>query len=290
MYYFVTLLAASCYAGMTICMKIASQSADGATMTFVRYGFSFLIVLLLYGISGKPPIKTSVLPIHMLRSVLGVLMFGCYAWALRDLPVSNALSLNAAYPLFLPFLLFFFYREPLKLHRFLLIGLGFIGMIVIVRPQMEDYNLVASLVAILSAICSACANLTVQALRKTEASYTIVFYFFLLASLGSFGWMLATGIHVKNLPWLPLLGVALFGVLSQQLLSYVLKYLHATVVSMIMNSSIMVGMLGSWMVWGEQPRVLDVLGALILIASMMSLSVATKGVKAPCNKESQRQI
>ena len=86
-----------------------------------------------------------------------------------------------------------------------------------------------------------------------------------------------TQINTKAV-WL-LLGIAATSLGSQQLLSYVLKFLHPNLVSSLMYSSIVFGFLFSWLFWGKTPTVLEIVGTLIIISGTIILKSKTTSVK-----------
>ncbi len=264
---------------MSVFIKLAYNFSNEPTITFFRFFSALAMLLPLYFISGKPSIKTKVPYLHLIRGTFGFFMFTLYTISLQYIPVENALALNSTYPLFIPLILFFVFKESISFKTVIGIIVGFIGVYMIINPSASDYMSWAAILALVSAICSAASNVTIRTLRKTESSFSIVFYFFLIATVVSFFYMLLmdTQINTKAI-WL-LLGIAATSLGSQQLLSYVLKYLHPNLVSSLMYSSIVFGFLFSWLFWGKTPTALEIVGTLVIISGAIILKSKTTSVK-----------
>lgn len=264
---------------MSAFIKLAYNFSNEPTITFFRFLSALAMLIPIYFISGKPSIKTKVPYLHLIRGIFGFLMFTLYTISLQYIPVENALALNSTYPLFIPLILFFVFKESISFKTVTGIIVGFIGVYLIINPSTKDYMSWAAILALVSALCSAASNVTIRTLRRTESSFSIVFYFFLIATVVSFFYMLLTDtqINIKAI-WL-LIGIAATSLGSQQLLSYVLKYLHPNLVSSLMYSSIVFGFLFSWLFWSKTPTVLEIVGTLIIISGTIIIKGKTSLIK-----------
>lgn len=264
---------------MSVFIKLAYNFSNEPTITFFRFLSALAMLIPIYFISGKPSIKTKVPYLHLIRGIFGFLMFTLYTISLQYIPVENALALNSTYPLFIPLILFFVFKESISFKTVTGIIVGFIGVYLIINPSTKDYMSWAAILALVSALCSAASNVTIRTLRRTESSFSIVFYFFLIATVVSFFYMLLTDtqINIKAI-WL-LIGITATSLGSQQLLSYVLKYLHPNLVSSLMYSSIVFGFLFSWLFWSKTPTVLEIVGTLIIISGTIIIKGKTSLIK-----------
>ncbi|MCJ7983144.1 DMT family transporter [Priestia sp. OVL9] len=278
-YIIFTIIAGFCYSLMSVFIKMAYNFSNEPTITFFRFFSALAMLIPIYFISGKPSIKTKAPYLHLIRGTFGFLMFTLYTISLQYIPVENALALNSTYPLFIPLILFFVFKESISFKTVIGIIVGFIGVYIIINPSAKDYMSWAAILALVSALCSAASNVTIRTLRRTESSFSIVFYFFLIATVVSFFYMLLTDTQINiEAIWL-LLGIAATSLGSQQLLSYVLKFLHPNLVSSLMYSSIVFGFLFSWMFWGKAPTFLEILGTLIIICGTIILKSKTSSIK-----------
>ncbi|QOY35110.1 DMT family transporter [Anaerobacillus isosaccharinicus] len=281
MYVLITIIAAFCYALMSALIKVATADTSEAGILFFRFFAAFTMLFPLYYLSGKPPVKTKKTKLHMLRAMFGFLMFALYTVALQHLPLENAIALNSTYPFFIPLILFLIFKE--KIDKTVIFGilLGFIGVYTIIDPSSGDYLNWFAILALLSGVFSAASNITLSVLRKTESSFSTVFYFFLIATVISLILFLIVDdfeIMFSTRSSIILLGIAITSLASQQLISYSLKFLHSSTVSSIMYSSIIFGFIFSWLIWGEVPGVTQLIGTLFIIVGSIVIFQKKKTV------------
>ncbi|WP_145962221.1 DMT family transporter [Thermoflavimicrobium daqui] len=189
-------------------------------------------------------------------------------------PAESAITLNATYPFYIPIILFFLFKEEIKKSIYLGVFIGFIGVYFMVQPSATHFSW-ATLFALVSGIFTALANVTMSILRKTDHSFSIVFYFFLFSTIASFIYMLLDSSAWKIDSILFLLAIALLSVLSQQLLAYVLKFLHPNVVSSIMYLSIVFGVLFSWLLWKQTPAITTSVGILLVMVGSIVVMISS---------------
>jgi drug/metabolite transporter (DMT)-like permease len=125
--------------------------------------------------TGATHLKTARLDMYSLRAILGLIAMLCWFTALSHLPLATATSLSFTTPIFTALLAGAILGEAMKLRRWTAIGLGFIGMLVIVRPGADGFDPV-SLVALVSSLCFASAAVVVKILARTEHPNAIMTY------------------------------------------------------------------------------------------------------------------
>lgn len=77
-----------------------------------------------------------------------------YLGALFQLPLANVTAINLSSPLFVALLAWMFLREQVSLVRWFIIALGFVGVLLIVQPRPDDFNVYAWLTVIATVIYS----------------------------------------------------------------------------------------------------------------------------------------
>ena len=91
------------------------------------------------------------------------------------LPMTEVTAIEFSTPLWSVLLAIIFLREPLSRHRAVAIALGFIGILIILRPGVAAIN-PGALVVIASALCYAVSIVMAKSLTRTESAFNIVFY------------------------------------------------------------------------------------------------------------------
>ena len=174
-------LASLLFATMGVCVKLASELYATAEIVFYRGMVGALILAVVAWRQGGT-LRTPVPAMHFWRSVSGVLALGLWFYAIGNLPLATAMTLN--------------YMSSVWMALFLIGGavmlgtsrvdgrliatvlLGFIGVALILRPTIEENQLWHGLIGLLSGMLAATAYLQVTALgRVGEPVYRVVFYF-----------------------------------------------------------------------------------------------------------------
>lgn len=175
------ILASFLFATMSVCVKLASELYATGEIVFYRGMVGALTLALLTWRQGGT-LRTPVPSMHFWRSLSGVLALGLWFYAIGNLPLATAMTLN--------------YMSSVWMALFLIGGavmlgtsrvdgrliatvlLGFVGVGLILRPTIEENQLWHGLIGLLSGMIAATAYLQVTALgRAGEPVYRIVFYF-----------------------------------------------------------------------------------------------------------------
>ena len=139
--------------------------------------------------------------LHATRASLGVLSFTSYYMAIAALPLAEVAALAFAAPLFLTALSALILGEPVAHDRWLAVGIGFFGVLVVLRPGSGVFE-PAALLAVASALCYAGSQTITRHLGRTESGATMALattLVFLLVAVvsrvvtGDHGW--GTGLH-----------------------------------------------------------------------------------------------
>lgn len=112
------------------------------------------------------------------RSVLALRLVGevgatvCFLTALFNMPIANVTAILQALPLAVTLGAAVFLREPVGWRRWMAIGVGFIGVLIIVRPGSDGFNVFALLA--LAAVCFVVLrDLTTRRLTKGVPSIQV---------------------------------------------------------------------------------------------------------------------
>ena len=171
-----------CFSIMDICVKWLDYYPIGQVL-FLRFFIGFIPI---FFIIPKDKIfsfyKTSRPGLHAFRAVSGALAIIALFFGLRELPLADVVSLTFGGPIFVTIASIIFLSERVGIRRWSAVFLGFLGMLLIVQPAFIDLNYYY-ITPIVFCIGFACVAISVRSLSKTEANYTIAFYFTLLCTL-----------------------------------------------------------------------------------------------------------
>ena len=149
---------------------------------FWRGLFSFLPVAVLVWHAGRLRSLRPRRPLGvLLRSVLALVNSVLIIVSLRLLPLADALAIVFASPIILTALSVPLLGEPVGPRRWLAVAIGFLGVLLMVRPTGSALQL-AALVPLAAAVCSALRDVVTRRLGATDRASTIFFYTLVLAS------------------------------------------------------------------------------------------------------------
>jgi S-adenosylmethionine uptake transporter len=201
-------LASFFFASMAVCVKIASAWFNSAEQVFYRGLLGMLFMWLLARGQGVS-LATQYAGMHAWRSLVGVLSLGAWFYAIANLPLATAMTLNYMSSVWIAAflaggaLLAWNPRKgaiaPLRQGALVLTVLaGFAGVILMLRPTIEQNQVFAGLVGLMSGLTAAFAYMQVMALGKIgEPEARTVFYFAVGSAVAGGAGMLAGGVS----PW-----------------------------------------------------------------------------------------
>jgi drug/metabolite transporter (DMT)-like permease len=216
---------------------------------------------------GLSVLHTSRPMAHLLRSGIGIAAMVCGFTSTALLPLTQATALTFTTPLFMTALSALILKEHVGPHRWAAVAVGFIGVLVMVRPGAEGALSLGTVLGLAGAMLAAGATIAIREIGKTEPGPTIVFYFTMagaalgLASL-PFGWVM------PNL-WVlaALIAAGLVGGIGQLLITNALRVAPIAVIAPFDYTQLLwAGLLG-YLVWGDTPGPNTLLGAVIVAAS-----------------------
>ncbi|MDF1586602.1 DMT family transporter [Marinimicrococcus flavescens] len=180
---------ASCllFATMSALAKIAGERLHSFEVSFFRAFFGFVLLLPLILRAGPGVWRTSRLHLHITRGTVGSLglLFGFYA--VTHMPLAEATALGFTKPLFQVLLAAFALREVVRMRRWVATAVGFLGVLVMLRPDTGNLEL-AALAGLAGALCGATVSVTLRHMVRLERELTIL------------AWLGVVGTVVTGLP------------------------------------------------------------------------------------------
>ena len=208
------LVAAALFALMSVLVKHASATFSPAELVFYRSAFGLVAIWAVIGISHRrvlAPLATPHFQAHFWRGLAGFAALVLFFFALARLPLATAVTLNYTAPLFLAALSAWWLHERAGRGLTGAVLLGFVGIVLLLRPQVQGQAWLPALAGLVSGMLAAVAYVNVKQLgRLGEPEWRVVFYFTLLSTVGGAAWMAVAGFHRPQLgdwPWLIGIGV-----------------------------------------------------------------------------------
>jgi drug/metabolite transporter (DMT)-like permease len=258
-------LAALSFAIMSVFVKKIGTALPTSMLIFFRFGISFILLLPLVLIDRQFQYRVQKPVSYMVRILTALLALFCIFYAIKFIPLVDALLLNNTAPLFVPIVAWVLTGAKTPAKALIGIILGFIGVAIILQPGKEIFS-IASLIALISGLLAAIAIVQIRVISKTSTTKQMLFYYFLVSTLVA---GILTAIEWKSpangQTWLMLLGIGLFGTAYQIFVT--LSYVRAPVrlMSPLMFLIVIFGGVFDWLLWNHIPNVLTVIGAILII-------------------------
>ena len=268
-------LGAFSFATMGVGLKVASGSFNTFELVLYRGVVGVLVMGWVLRVHGTP-IRTAVPLMHAWRSVVGGVSLVAWFYAIAHLPLATAMTLN--------------YTSGVWVSAFILGGallygkaqrqgplmstvlLGFGGVILMLRPTMDQNQLFAGLIGLLSGVSAALAYIQVTALGKLGEPVERTVFFFALGGVltGAVG-LLWTGFT----PWADItwqaaawiVPIGLTASLGQWCMTRAYSHGHTLVVASLQYLGIVFAALYSLLLFGDDIALIGWLGMGLIVAS-----------------------
>ena len=178
---FFALFAAILAACFTLTIRYATEELHPYQAVFLRFAFGLILILPMVMKRGIGSLATKRLPLFGLRGVLSAAEMCLWFMAVLYLPLAEATTLNFTVPLFGTILAAVILREQVRIHRWLAIVIGFVGVALIIQPGSDTMQ-AASILPIAAAICMASAGLITKRLVATESTTSLLFYLMIITT------------------------------------------------------------------------------------------------------------
>ena len=190
------------FAVMGVCVKLAAPHYGSGEIVMYRGMIGALMIFVVSRWRGDT-LRTAVPAKHFVRSLTGVTALCLWFYAIGALPLATAMTLNYTSSLWIALFLVggasVLGTHPVDGRLVLAALLGFTGVVLVLRPTIEQHQLWHGLVGLLSGMVSATGYLQVAALgRAGETESRIVFYFSIGGVLGGASLTCFTGWHAHS--------------------------------------------------------------------------------------------
>lgn len=269
------------FAGMGVAVKLASRSLPSTMVVFFRSAFGLLALLPWLARLGPAGLATRHPREHLVRGLAGLGAMYCFFYALAHMRLAEAVLLNYSLPLFMPFVESVWLGEPIPRRLWRAIGLGFLGVVLILKPGIGLFQPVA-LVGLSAAMLASVAQVGIRRLTRTEPVTRIVFYFGVISTLVSAVPVAGTWKAPEPGVWGILVVLGLLATAAQLLLTRAYSHAPAARVGPFIYSSVVFAGLLDWWFWGQLPDLAFLAGAVLVAgAGILTLRILEPAPLAP---------
>ena len=220
------------FSAMAIAARAINKTHDSFEIMAARSLIGLVLVLGIGLASGQlRRITADRLSGHFWRNLVHFTAQNLWFWALTMIPLAQVFALEFTSPIWVILLSPLFLGERLTAAKLAAAGLGFLGILIVARPDLTNLN-PGVLAAAASAVGFAATSILTKRLTRGEAIITILFWLTLFQAI--FGVVAAghdgqiTWPTAQTLPWLGLIGVC--GLLAHYSLTSALSLAPASFV------------------------------------------------------------
>jgi len=259
-------------------VRFVSEVLPPFQIAFFRniFGLAFLLPLLMR--SRFAILRTKQIGLHALRGVINMAAMLMFFTALAISPIAKVTALGFTAPIFMAILAVLVLGERFRIYRWSAIFLGFVGMLIILRPGLVAID-TGALLVIGSAALWAVAMIIIKIQSRTESSLTIVAYMGIF--LGVFS--IAPAVWVWQPFGLQTLGfmvlIGLFGSIAQMAISESLKETDSTALMPFdFLKLIWTAIIGVWF-FSEIPDIYTWIGATVIFLSGLFIAIRERSIQ-----------
>jgi drug/metabolite transporter (DMT)-like permease len=265
------LIATALFALAAAMAKVAVKDYHILQILFFRQLVVFLSSLPFIASSFPASLKTQQPLIHTYRLIGAFIALSGGIWAVSILPLTTATTLGFAQVFFISLLAWYFLNEPIGTHRLGAVALGFLGVILVMRPGFDGILNVNVLIPTIAALGASVAIISVRKLSQTESTATLLVYQALfvgiLAGIPLF-WLWVTP-DLPGLLFLMAMGVLAAG--GQWTGVIALRLGEASVIGSIQYVQLIYAAILGFILFCEVPDRYTLLGAAIIISASLYL-------------------
>jgi len=259
---------------------LGQQGLDAYQIAFFRAVVGLVAVLPFLWWIGFARLRTRHPWVHAFRVIFGAGAMVCGFYALTRLPLADVTALGFTTPLFATVLAVVFLREPVRWRRWTATALGFLGVVIMVRPGAGAFD-PAAVVALGMAFGIAAALVLVKRLPAAESQIAMLFYF----GLGSVAITAGPAAAVWQPPSGPqvllLIVMGLLGLGSQAMMIRAFRIGEASFVAPFDYGKLLAAGLLGFLVFAEVPDLWTLTGAAIIVGATLYIARREAAVGRP---------
>ena len=252
-------------------IKLAQEELNVITTGFLRFLFGFLIITPYILKTKFEVFSTKNLKIHVLRSALNLPAMLLGFAALAMLPLEKMTAIHFIVPIIVTILAVIFLKEKIYLYRSIALVIGFLGMLIILRPGIIDISIGIYMALISSLIWSVVIILT-KKVSKDDSAITILSHQYVYMSLFSFPLVIYFWDQPSLKTIIFILCAAMSGTILHIALNHAYKLVDVTMTQPYSFLGLVVSSIIGYFVFSDKPDFYTWLGASVIFCGVLLIS------------------
>lgn len=264
---YLLLIAVMLFVTMDTLVKYMVQTYPVTQVVWARFFFNFLLLLPFFLMRvNRNKIKTRKPALQLGRSVMLFLTTLLFFTALTKMPLADATAAFFASPLIVTVLSVFLLGEKVGIRRSIGVAVGFIGVLVILRPGFGELSWFA-LLPLIGAAIYAFYQIATRQLSAYDSAMTTFFYTPLLGAIvfsvaAPFDWL-----WPDALGWLMMIACGALGGSGHYILIKAFERTEASLLAQYYYTNLIWATLSGWLVFNQLPDAYTIGGAILVVLS-----------------------
>ena len=269
-------IAMACFAVLDTTVKYVGAFVSILVAVWFRYAFQAIAVsAVMLPLRGRSLWRTAHPRFQVLRGVLLLTVSALSFLSVQFMPVGEFTAFVMTTPLVVTLFAALFLKERVAPLRWVLVGGGFLGALLVVRPGGAVVGW-ASLMPLTMVITYAWFQILTSRMARTEDPMTLHFYTGWVGALVSSAVLPLVWQAIPDVRTLALLClVGLMGTVGHFLLILAFARAPASTLTPFLYSQIAFAMVCGWLVFDHVPGVLELTGIALIVVCGLSASVLT---------------
>lgn len=260
---------------MEALIKAAQYDSNVYTIGFFRFFFGFLIILPYLVIKKFNTYKTKNLKFYIIRGAFNIPVMILGFGALVYVPLEQFKAMHFLSPIIVVLLSFIIFREQIYRFRIFALIIGFLGMLIIVRPGYVDFNIGTIMILVSLTFWSFIIILS-KFVSKDDSPITMVTYQYTLMTIFAFPlaiyfWQMPSIISI-----LLVFIAAASGTILHLCLGLAYKYADLSVTQPIWFTGLIFGSGFGYFVFNEIPDFWTWIGGIVVFSSVLVITYFEK--------------
>ena len=265
-------------------VKLLSTDLHPIIICFYRCLMGLMIITPFVARNNFKALKSSNTKLQLIRASINIISMICWFSAIGMMHFEKATALGFTTPLFTTVLAVIVLGEVIRFHRTAALILGFVGIIIIVRPGYMPFEF-GTLLMLAASFSFSFVLILVKKLSDTDSSLTIIFYHLLYMTpvffiISLFYW---ESVNFNQLIIFAFMGAA--GLLSHWCLAQAFKLSDTTFVMPLQFTKLIWASLIGLFIFAEQPDIWTWIGGIVIFISVIYITYREafkkKGTKKP---------
>ena len=260
---------------MEALIKAAQYDSNVYTIGFFRFFFGFLIILPYLVTKKFNTYKTKNLKFYIIRGAFNIPVMILGFGALVYVPLEQFKAMHFLSPIIVVLLSFIIFREQLYRFRIFALIIGFLGMLIIVRPGYVDFN-IGTIMILVSLTFWSFIIIISKFVSKDDSPITMVTYQYTLMTIFAFPlaiyfWQMPSLISI-----LLVFIAAASGTILHLCLGLAYKYADLSVTQPIWFTGLIFGSGFGYFVFNEIPDFWTWIGGIVVFSSVLVITYFEK--------------